>query len=36
MELKVNPLAEWLGEVPSHWKFYKGKPESVKLNCFER
>ena len=25
MELRINPLAEWLGEVPSHWKFYKGK-----------
>ena len=25
MEMKINPLASWLGEVPSHWSFYKGK-----------
>ena len=25
MEMIINPLAEWLGEVPSHWEFYKGK-----------
>lgn len=25
MELRVNPLAPWLGEVPTHWKFYRGK-----------
>lgn len=25
MSMIVNPLAEWLGEVPDHWEFYKGK-----------
>lgn len=25
MKMTINPLAEWLGEVPSHWEFYKGK-----------
>ncbi len=25
MALTVNPLAEWLGEVPDYWEFYKGK-----------
>ena len=25
MNMIVNPLAEWLGEVPEHWEFYKGK-----------
>ncbi len=25
MELYVNPLATWLGKVPNHWKFYRGK-----------
>lgn len=25
MEMQINPLASWLGEVPSHWSFYKGK-----------
>ena len=25
MKMTINPLAEWLGEVASHWEFYKGK-----------
>lgn len=25
MNLSVNPIATWLGEVPSHWQFYRGK-----------
>lgn len=25
MEMVINPLADWLGEVPSNWHFYRGK-----------
>lgn len=25
MEMRINPLAVWLGEVPAHWKFYRAK-----------
>lgn len=25
MNMSINPLATWLGEVPDHWEFYRGK-----------
>lgn len=25
MKMIINPLAAWLGEVPEHWEFYRGK-----------
>ena len=25
MEMRINPLAVWLGAVPSHWEFYRAK-----------
>lgn len=25
MEMSIDPRAKWLGEVPAHWKFYRGK-----------
>ena len=32
MEMLINPHADWLGEVPAHWEFYRAKYIFVQRN----